>query len=275
MDTMRPRYTLAAALAAASLLAPASSAHAGLFTITSCTAAQPTPGPWFPERSTTWLMESDLCRYGGDGMQVWMNWANNGVAFGDWGHWRIVVPGALRIRRVRGLIRFKQTPSFWTGISDDTNARWLWGGPACIGSCAMAAPGGFDAAGLDSQSVSLVMLCGSSCRQWSDPQANLKDVEVTVEDPTPPTVTATGGSALGGAWKQGDVTLNYHTADDTGIARTEIFVDGQQKTVHGLACNQTLIPACPTAVDDAVTLSTRLFPGDGAHTVTVRATSFS
>src|SRR3954453_14811148 len=121
---MRPKLTLAATLAAASLLAPTSSARAGTFTIASCSAAQPTPAPWFPERSTTWLMESDECRLG-DGIEVWMNWFNNGVRFADWGHWGGAVPGALRIRRLRAWMRFKQTPSFSTGIYDDTNGRWI------------------------------------------------------------------------------------------------------------------------------------------------------
>src|SRR3954469_10778599 len=276
------RSLLVTAATTVMLLTSGPMARAGTFTITSCTGAQPTAAPWVSVRNAVWTVTSESCRPDPGsgwiaGMWAYPTYGQGGGPADSSARWRFAVNPPLVIRRVRGTIAFKQAGGISSGILDESNFRWLLGGPGCAGACEIRGYGPFDLTGLNSQSVSLPIYCGLA---WcglppADALAQLRDVEVTVEDPTPPAVVATGGTALSGTWQSGDVTLAYRASDETGIARTEVFVDGQQKTSHGVACSPTQIPACATVVDDGVTLSTRLFAGDGAHTVTVRATAFS
>src|SRR4051794_14817281 len=159
--THRPltRLLLAAALGLLILAVGARPARAATFTISSCTAAQSTPAPWFPERSMPWLIEQDSCRYV-DGMSVWASYALGGMVLGQWGRWRFTVPGDLRIRRVRGTVRFKQRGGFATGMFDEANGgQWLSGGPGCVGVCEAVSWAPFDRWGLDTQAIELLMYC--------------------------------------------------------------------------------------------------------------------
>src|SRR4051812_35638477 len=97
----RPRIHAAAVVAAVvALAAPTPAARANTYTIASCSPAQPTPAPWFAERTITWMNTWNDCRptTGNDGMEVYpLAVPVGGLGFGQWSHWKLVVPGSQRI----------------------------------------------------------------------------------------------------------------------------------------------------------------------------------
>src|SRR3954451_11375628 len=110
---MHPTRSLAAIpLALLALHASAPAAHAGTFTVTSCTLAQPTAAPWVSARTASWLTTDDQCRpFPGtwiSGMILSRFYYNAGRRFDSSGSWQFAVSAPLVIRRVRGTGIFKQ-----------------------------------------------------------------------------------------------------------------------------------------------------------------------
>ncbi len=263
------RQTIAALCAVAASLAISAYARANSFTVQSCTG-QSEGYPWNSE-NTPW-MHADCTR--SDGLLLWADGANGpNLPYGSWARWRLTVPSSLQITRLQGAIRLNQSDGWYAGFEEDDSQQWLYGGPSCIGQCGNGVYTTFDF-GADSHDVSFVMVCLiASCHPTVRPA--VINLVTTINDPTAPGLTVTGGSLVNGSWVHGDATVSYQATDGSGVRRVEVFVDGQQKSTDEQRCTTLRIPGCPPEADGTTTLSTRLFSDDGAHTVTVRATDFS
>src|SRR4051812_26100781 len=163
--TTHLRRSLLLTAATLTLVLPVPAARAGTFTISSCTSAQPTAAPWVSVRNAVWLLTSESCRPLPSngfiaGMEAYPTYGQGGGPAASSASWRFAVGGPLVIRRVRGSIAFKQAGGLSSGMLDESNGRWLLGGPGCAGACEIRGYGPFDLTGLSSQSVSLPVYCG-------------------------------------------------------------------------------------------------------------------
>src|ERR1700742_4383128 len=167
MSRLLPRTFIATTATALMLLASSSAARAGTFTISSCTAAQPTAAPWVSVRNASWQLTSGACSPGPPngwiaGMWAYPTYALNGGPFDSSARWRFAVAAPLVIRRIRGTIAFKQAGGLYSGMLDESNGGWLLGGPGCAGAGELRRFCSLSLTGLNSRSVSLTLYCGIS-----------------------------------------------------------------------------------------------------------------
>jgi hypothetical protein len=267
------RNTTAALVATCLGLAVTPAADANTFTMVSCTAGQLESYPW-DSSGTPWMRATPGCARG-DGLVLWADIANGpNLPYASHAKWVLSVPAPLKIRRIRGEIRLNQGAGWAAGLFDESNGNWLYGGPPCLGQCGNGVFTVFDLQALDSNAVSFVMLCYAAVCNPVMTSA-IRNLEATIEDSARPRVRLTGGTLVNGSWVHGDANISFHADDETGIARTEVFVDGQQRVSHEQWCQPLRLPACDPSLDDSASLSTRLFAGDGPRTLTVRATDYS
>jgi hypothetical protein len=271
---MRSLCHMTAALVAVCLsLAAAPAVYANTFTMSSCTAGQIRHHPWNGS-STRAMWASDDCQRG-DGLVTWADIAYGpNLPYASDAKCVLSVPATLKIRRIRGEIRLNQGAGWAAGLFDESNGSWLYGGPPCLGQCGNGVFTVFDLQGLNSSAVSFVMLCYAGVCNPVMTSA-IRNLEATIEDTTPPELGLTGGGLLTGNWVRGDASVAFRARDDAGVERTEVFVDGQRRGADDETCDRIVIPVCDPDVERSIPLSTKLFSGDGPHTLTVRAIDVS
>jgi hypothetical protein len=272
---MRPRFHLIGLIAALiAAHATAGPATAKTFTVTSCTASQVLARPWAPE-TTAWMRATEFCDRA-DGMLIRADISNGPrVPGGSAARWKLSVPGALRIRQINALVRVAQGSGWSAGIAANDTGTWLYGGPGCAYTCGSHpfVPMTLD---VNSREVSLQMVCGDPYGCTTEVTSAIRDITTTLDDPDPPQLVITGGTLTSGRWINGEANVTFRAADgDSGVRRTEVFVDGLQKVAHHHWCMPIVLPVCEQSIDDSAALSTRLFQGDGTRVVTVRATDYS
>jgi hypothetical protein len=120
--------------------------------------------------------------------------------------------------------------------------------------------------------VKLMTICaqnpstlGSTVHSW----AAMRSATVWVRDSTPPSVTITGGSAVGGGWQRGVGDVVVATSDNVGIKRIEASLDSSLSSQSISACDYRFVVPCSQG-GAALAIKTQLV-GDGTHTVHVRA----
>jgi hypothetical protein len=92
---------------------------------------------------------------------------------------------------------------------------------------------------------------------------------ITISDSTPPGVSVTGGTLLGG-WRSGPQTVSVDASDNVGIKWTRALVDGAlARQEPDRACNYGLKVPCPNGGATLEVPTTGL--SDGAHTVAAQA----
>ena len=114
-------------------------------------------------------------------------------------------------------------------------------------------------------------------------RALVREVTLTLADPTPPAVSMVG-AALGGGWVRGTVGLEGRAADEgAGVARLEGRIDGAALAVAPVGCavatiegepRATAMRPCPQTAAAPLALDTTEV-ADGAHRMMVCAADFS
>src|SRR4051812_33300415 len=98
----------------------------------------------------------------------------------------------------------------------------------------------------------------------------MHQVDVTLDDPTPPTVAVIGGELAETAWMHGSGRIVYDTGDNSGVSRTQLIIDDTVFDHFERPCDYTFTAPCGTFNNLTYTLDTSRI-GDGPHRVTVAA----
>jgi hypothetical protein len=178
-------------------------------------------------------------------------------------------PPGTRITRLWGDFRINTGQGWYAGFVDDTDT-WLW----CSSSCSTW--GTFQPINiwLDSSHVRAHVVCGAEggCpRNALYGDLAMKNVTVTLNDPTPPTVAITGGSVTKFGWNTGDQTVEVAATDSTGIRRVIADIANQDQP-RGLIGNCSAASPRPcTDVAGVVKFPAAAFGTDGRKTLVIRA----
>src|SRR5215207_5698300 len=150
------------------------------------------------------------------------------------------------------------------GVFDRTHDRWLWCGPRCLRSFARWTHE--ELRGLATRRVEALVRCTAvRCRR--DARRGLvalRDARVYLDDPSAPRLDGVRGLAASGrAWLRGRQAVAFDAADNSGIRRGRVVLDG--RVVHDgvRGCDFTRPVPCS---DGAVSASfdTRTW-ADGQH----------
>src|SRR4051812_37225985 len=90
---------------------------------------------------------------------------------------------------------------------------------------------------------------GDAAHNYLSAFARLASATVRLEDDSPPTINAIGGTLWTDGWKNGAQTLSIDASDNSGIREVSLLVDGQiaGKTERG--CNAANTVPCPSGSD--------------------------
>jgi hypothetical protein len=124
---------------------------------------------------------------------------------------------------------------------------------------------------VNASKVMVMVLCGAgSCDRSSETRAAIKNVRVTVSDPTPPSLgNARGSMWADGAWLAGTQDIAFDASDGSGISHNEIQVDGQAVRADNHVCDYTQRAPCPNGGMSAQIDTSKITP-DGAHQLTLQ-----
>lgn len=119
----------------------------------------------------------------------------------------------------------------------------------------------------DKRVVEMVACGASTCDRSSEARAAMRSVRITINDPTPPSLTSPRGALwASGVWLAGTQDIAFDASDSTGIKRNDIQVDGQPLKVDDRSCDDTQRAPCPNGGMSA-TIDTRKITPDGSHEV--------
>jgi 5-hydroxyisourate hydrolase-like protein (transthyretin family) len=102
---------------------------------------------------------------------------------------------------------------------------------------------------------------------------NTYHAAVLVQDPTIPSVGATGGGPTTNRWLRGEQTVSFSASDNSGVSRVEARVDGVVTDNQAWLCDPTRPVPCGNHVG-TLAVPTTLRP-DGPHTLRLTATDAS
>src|SRR5436305_13715933 len=82
---------------------------------------------------------------------------------------------------------------------------------------------------INASNVMVAVACGaSSCDRNTETRAAIKNVRVTVNDPTAPGISNAHGSMWAdGVWLAGTQDIGFDAGDGSGISSNQIQIDGQ------------------------------------------------
>jgi hypothetical protein len=99
----------------------------------------------------------------------------------------------------------------------------------------------------------------------------MHEFAVTLDDPSKPTVSATGGGLASGKWVRGTQSIAFNATDNSGIRRTRFWVDDlgfQHDSYRG--CDYAYAVPCTNLIGGEYSFDTARVP-DGEHHVAVDA----
>jgi hypothetical protein len=123
---------------------------------------------------------------------------------------------------------------------------------------------------VNANNVMVAVACGaSSCDRSTETRSAIKDVRVTVNDPTAPSISNPHGSMWAdGAWLAGAQDIAFDASDGSGISRNEIDVDGSAVAGGNHGCDFTQRAPCPNGGLSAQIDTSKITP-DGPHQLTL------
>jgi hypothetical protein len=282
----RSRAVVAAGLVlVTAALTAASSAHAGTYDVVACDAAGGSANnSWVPTINNAAAVTAyTLCPTGGD---PW-----RGIIA------RNVVEQNAGAANVVGQMKFTAAPGTTIiGLSaayDFYRADAQWEAALSTGTVALAGCpiGGANVCGITTQGVAkwidvpggsqvvyIDVYCvsngcplgaGDASHNYVSAYARLASASVRLQDDSSPAINGVAGSLWTDGWKGGDQPLTVDASDNSGIRRTVVLVDGQQRFKSDRACDATQVVPCPNGAD-TYNVSTGAY-ADGQHDVTVQA----
>jgi hypothetical protein len=132
-------------------------------------------------------------------------------------------------------------------------------------------PGGSQVIYIDVSCVSNgCPLAGDAAHNYLSAYARLASASVRLQDDSPPAINGVSGGLWADGWRSGNQPVAVDASDNSGIRRTAVLVDGQQRLKLDRACDASQVVPCPNGVDTYEGLPTGAYT-DGPHDVTVQA----
>jgi hypothetical protein len=251
---MRRVLTFTLLLALVVFAAGASSAHAGLYTISGCNDIRGSDG-WGPEGS-----------YYVGGYPDCSVRSNGGAPALSTARVMFTAPSGTAIVAIRGTFNSTQQGGWQVGIydfDDPGNRRWLWCGPNTSCTSFGTSPA-FAADQFRTTRLGVFQICGASqCGGSSGFRAS--NVILTLDDYVSPNLSATTPSG----WVRGTQGIANDANDNTGIRILQFLVDGMRKDQVVRSCSGDLRVPCPNGGAPLSLNTTTL--ADGRHAVRVEA----
>lgn len=124
---------------------------------------------------------------------------------------------------------------------------------------------------VNAKRVSLTVACGAgSCDRSGETRASMRDIRITIIDPTPPTLSNPRGDLwTSTAWLNGTRQVAFDASDGAGIRRNVVRIDDQTLKVAEFACNDMQPAPCPNNGFDVSVDTSKLV--DGEHKLTLEA----
>jgi hypothetical protein len=113
---------------------------------------------------------------------------------------------------------------------------------------------------------------GNTCYLNDPTPLELRGIEVTLSEDTPPSGSAVGGTLLGSEPVSGVRSVDYSITDgESGLARIEVVIGDTVVASRELTgrCSYADFTACPTLDRDTLSIDTRNVP-DGGHVLALR-----
>src|SRR5215208_4060014 len=260
--SMKRLLALTTAAPTAGLAPPA---IAGTYQVRACGDAIGN-GSWVPHVSNGYVTAYSSCP--GEGIVTRMSGGSERAPNFSGAFQEFTAPPGTRITHLSGNFLFNSQNGWNLGFIDDS-VRWAW----CGGSCTSFGSYWTTNISLNTSWVRAHVVCfnGNGCpRSNQDGILAMRDVAVTIDDPTPPAVAITGGSVTSPGWRNGDQDVYLSASDATGIRAVRVFVDGRPAGGLNGRCDETSTRPCDD-VSGAIPLPANTFGADGRHTVVLNA----
>lgn len=270
------KFALIGALAALVMLA--GPARAGTYDVYSCDpshAGGATPS-WNGFHDVGLTVYSQCTGASPDGIVTRSVAAGGATSTGFQGAFAVLdAPAGTTIDSIHGYFYIARPGCNWgAGIkatSGDLGGRWVYA--LQPGYCGADSIGWvyWDWPINDKRIVELVICGASTCDRSSEARAAMRNVRVTISDPTPPDITSPRGELWTSAgWLAGSREVGFDASDGAGIRRDDIRIDDQVLSVADFSCDDTLAAPCPNRGYDASVDTSKIAP-DGPHKLTLEA----
>jgi hypothetical protein len=180
----------------------------------------------------------------------------------------LTAPPGTRITRLWGDFRFHSQNGWAAGFIDDSD--WVWCGTGCTSFGSYWNTNIW----LDTPKIRAHVVClnaGGCPRADQFGILAMKNVTVTIKDPTPPSVAITGGTVLEPRWQNGDQTIQVSATDATGLRALRLSIDGGEVSRN---IPETCSDATPRPCADLAgvrTFPVSAFGSDGRKSLVIRA----
>src|SRR2546423_345836 len=277
--TMLSRVSRAAVaiISAGVLAAPfVSAAHAGVYEVRACDAADGINNSWVAHTNADWMAAYTQCPTGGNqdaGLvaRSTMPSQPTGTSQGVVAQMLFTAPAGASIVSLRASYRFSRTDATWEAALSN-GQQVLRGCPAGgANSCGIAVSD--EDFGIPPSSVIYIdAFCAfGSCPfgAGAGASARLYSAIVRVSDDSPPSVGSASGSLWSDGWKRGSQDVSFDASDNVGIRETNVYLDGQAVRQMAKPCDYTQTAPCPQG-GATFAIDTRT-ASDGAHTLALEA----
>ncbi|MFL5844345.1 MAG: hypothetical protein ACJ762_06595 [Solirubrobacteraceae bacterium] len=123
---------------------------------------------------------------------------------------------------------------------------------------------------INDKRVALMAICGAAtCDRSGETRAAIRNVRITINDPTPPALTSPRGELwTSDGWLNGTRQVAFDASDGAGIRRNAVQVDEQTVANYSNACDDTRATPCPN-LGYSIPIDTSKLGTDGSHTLTL------
>ena len=155
--------------------------------------------------------------------------------------------------------------------SGGLGGRWVYGLPN--GNCGTNDLGWlyWDWPINDKRVVEMAVCGAAACDRSQESRAAMKDVRITVSDPTPPSISNPRGALWSSSgWLAGNQDIAFDASDGAGIRSADAQIDGKQVLAVNNPCDYTQRAPCPNQ-GMSLSFNTATVTVDGPHTLTLEA----
>jgi hypothetical protein len=278
------RRALAGAVVLVGAILAPQVAHAGIYDVVACDAAGGANNSWVPTViNPTGATAYTECPTGGD---PWRGIITRNVVVANGGtssalaQMKFTAAPGTTIIGLAAAYDFYRADAGWEAVlSTGTQALrgCAVGGPSVCGFTSQGVaqwidvPGGSQVIYIDVSCAnnSCPLAAGDAAHNYLSAYARLASAAVRLQDDSPPAINGVSGGLWTDGWKSGNQPVAIDASDNSGIRRTIVLVDGQQRFKGERACDATQVVPCPNGLD-TFDVATGAY-ADGQHSVTVQA----